>query len=257
MKTGRAINDHDTDETAGTEREEQTLVWMKDWVEPHGCKQSDSNLVYTGDVPMNDMWREYEAEIDKIIEPLGERQFRRVWNRHMGTFCHKRRRKPFGTCADCTGYKARIHRNARDPTELLLVKEKYYDHLNMQKLERQIYYKHRMKGLRGDAVSVIMDGMDQSKLIMPHTKVKPKDVANFLETKITGVLVHGKRFDAYISEPQVASDSNLNLTCLHSTLMKLRRDAPGGVLPRKLYLQVDGGTKNKNKWMISYLKFLC
>ena len=38
--------------------------------------------------------------------------------------------------------------------------------------------------------------------------------------------------------------------------MKLRRDAPGGVLPRKLYLQVDGGSENKNKWMISYLSLL-
>ena len=38
--------------------------------------------------------------------------------------------------------------------------------------------------------------------------------------------------------------------------MKLKRDAPGGVLPRKLYLQVDGGSENKNKWMISYLSLL-
>ena len=38
--------------------------------------------------------------------------------------------------------------------------------------------------------------------------------------------------------------------------MKLKRDAPGGVLPRKLYLQVDVGSENKNKWMISYLSLL-
>ena len=105
---------------------------------------------------------------------------------------------------------------------------------------------------------MMIDGMDQSKLILPHTKVPPKDASNLLETKITGVLVHGNRFDAYISEPQVPSDSNLNLTCLHSTLMKLRRGVPGGVLPRKLYLQVDpdGGSEIKNRWMISYLSLL-
>ena len=38
--------------------------------------------------------------------------------------------------------------------------------------------------------------------------------------------------------------------------MKLRRDAPGGVLPRKFYLPADGGSENKNKWMISYLSLL-
>ena len=106
----------------------------------------------------------------------------------MKRFCHKRRRKHFGTCLDCTGYmyKARIHRNARDPNELLLVKNEYYDHLDMQKTERRIYYKHRINGLRGEAVSVMVDGMDQSKLIIPHTKVPQKDVSNCLETKITG-----------------------------------------------------------------------
>ena len=102
---------------------------MKDWVELHGCKQPDSYIVYIDNdiVPMNDMWREYEAEIDKLIEPLGDHQ---VWKKHMGKFCHKRRRKPFGTCADCTGCKACIHRNARDPNELLLVKEEYLNHRN-------------------------------------------------------------------------------------------------------------------------------
>ena len=38
--------------------------------------------------------------------------------------------------------------------------------------------------------------------------------------------------------------------------MKLKMDAPGAVLPRKFYLQVDGGSENKNKWMISYLSLL-
>ena len=116
----------------------------------------------------------------------------------MKKFCHKRRRKPFGTCPDCTGYKARIHRNARDPNEPLLVKTEYYEHLDIQKEERGIYYKHRITGLRGEAVSMMIDGMGQSKLIIPRTKVPQKDVSNFLETKITGVLVHGKRVDAYI-----------------------------------------------------------
>ena len=64
-RTGRAIPDHDTDKTEGTEQEQQTLVWMKDWVEHHGCKQPDSEIVYIDDidVPMDDMWRENNEEI--------------------------------------------------------------------------------------------------------------------------------------------------------------------------------------------------
>ena len=259
QKTGKAVNDRDSKGPKyrqDSEKREQTVVWMKGWVGHHGCLQPDSEIVYIDDVPMDDMWKEYCEEMRDVIKPLESRQFRRVWQNNMTSFCHKRRRKPFGTCGECTGYKARIHKFARDKNELLIVKKEYFEHLDMQKEERGVYYHHRLKGLRGEGVSMMVDGMDQSKLVVPHTMVPPKDASNRLETKITGVLVHGKRFDAYISEPQVPSDSNLNLTCIHTTLMKLKRDAPGGVLPRKFYLQVDGGSENKNKWMISYLSLL-
>ena len=82
----------------------------------------------------------------------------------------------------------------------------------------------------------IIDDMDQSKLTLPHFKLNLKNTGNYLETTITGVLVRGQFFHAYISEPQVCSDSKLNLTCLHTILMKLRGDAKDAVLPRKLYL---------------------
>ena len=79
-----------------------------------------------------------------IIDPLGARQFRRVWDNNIKSFCHKslRRRKPFGTCTQRTGYKAQTHRFARDKNELLIIKKEYYGHLDMQKEERGVYYKH-------------------------------------------------------------------------------------------------------------------
>ena len=102
-------------------------------------------------------------------------------------------------------------------------------------------------------MSCIVDGMDQSKLTVPHFKLIPKDTSNFLETKITGVLFHGKRFDCYVSEPQVKHDTNLNLTAIHHSLMALLQEGP---LPRIFYVQVDGGSENKNRWMLSYLSLL-
>ena len=139
---------------------------------------------------------------------------------------------------------------------MLRIKAEFLEHLTMQKIEREIYYKHRAKGMKGEALSIIIDGMDQSKLTLPHYKLRPKGVAGFLETKITGVLVHAKVFDCYVSEPQVKHDSNLNLTCLHTTLMKVLESYEPGTSPRTLYLQVDGGSENKNQWMISYLSLL-
>ena len=75
-RTGKAINDRDTNDTKGSERQEQTLEWMKIWVGHYGCLQPDSPIVYIYDVPMDDMWKEYCEEMRDLIDPLGSRQFR-------------------------------------------------------------------------------------------------------------------------------------------------------------------------------------
>ena len=236
-----------------SERAEQTMSWCTDYIKLHGCQMPDSRLVYIDDISVRDLCGECAREVAPLIEPLKPRQFRRVWDKNFAMWCKKRARKPFGTCTDCAGYKARLAQNARDRETIGRIKSEYLAHLNEQKIERHLYYDHRKKGIRWEACSLIVDGMDQSKLVLPHYKLIPKDVANFLETKITGVLVHGKRFDCYVSEPQVKHNSNLNLTCIHNTLMELAKEGP---LPRVLYLQVDGGAENKNQWMVSYLSML-
>ena len=256
-KSGKNVPYHvEEKRLLGSERAAQTEKWCLDFIQLHGCQMPDSPLVYLDDIPLTDLCMQCAQELDAIIVPLGNRQFRRLWAKNFAKWCRKRARKPFGTCTVCAGYKARLAAAARDKAELQRIKEEFVQHLLMQKIERGIYYKHRAKGMKGEAISIIIDGMDQSKLTLPHYKLKPKDVAGFLETKITGVLVHGKCFDCYVSEPQVKHDSNLNLTCLHNTLMKLLKSYESGTSPRILYLQVDGGSENKNQWMISYLSLL-
>ena len=253
-KKKKTVRSKEEKRTEGSERSEQTKVWMKDYIDMHGCMQPDSELVYIDDLALDDMAAQCAKEVEQVCTPLGNRQFRRLWNKVFAQWCRKRARKPFGTCTVCAGYKAKLCKFARDPNELTRLKAEFMEHLGMQKNERGVYYKHRFKGLRGLALSIIIDGMDQSKLTVPHYKLIPKDTSNFLETKITGVLVHGKVFNCYVSEPQVKHDSNLNLTCLHDTIMALLEQE--GELPRTLYLQVDGGSENKNQWMLSYLSLL-
>ena len=246
----------DQTSTQGSERGAQTIGWIKEWIDLHGCKMPDSDLVYVDDVPLGDLSHECATDLSPVCEPVGERQFRRLWQENFAVWCKKRARKPFGTCTVCAGYKARIAKHARDRNELARLKSEYSGHLAEIKKERQIYYEHRRKALVNAAISIIVDGMDQSKLTVPHHKLQPKDTGSFLETKITGVLVHGKCFDAYVSEPQVRHDTNLNLTCIHTTLMKVLATYPDGNHPRVLYVQVDGGSENKNKWMLAYLSLL-
>ena len=229
------------------------IEWTKEYIRHHGCCMPDSQYTYIDDVPFTKLHEDYAAETAGICAPVSVRHFSRLWWAHFRKSVRKRKRKPFGTCKTCMGYKKSISELVRDAQALRRMKEEYYAHLEEQKNERLSYYGRRMKGVSGSALSIIMDGMDQNKLILPHAKEHLKDTDGLVETKVNGVLVHGHFFDTYVVEPQVAHDSNLSITCLHRTLMKLFRK---GRVPSVLYLQVDGGPENKNQWMMSYLSLL-
>ncbi len=238
----------------GSEQSITTMQWIAEYTTLHGCKMPTCDDVYIDDISWDTIHAEYKEDCETMIIPLKMSQFRNIWEEE---FSHvkKRRRKPFGECTECAGFKTQLKELRNDPQTRDSVKQKYKSHLEHQKLERTSYYGRRWKGKRGAAHSIIMDGMDQSKTDLPHTETALKADGNMVETKITGILVHGRKFDCYVSEPQVKHDTNLALTCLHSTLSELW-DEDGDNGPEVLYLQVDGGSENKNQWMLAYLATL-
>lgn len=251
-----AILQADCEEAKGlgfTERNLTCEDWIRDYVAMHGCKMPDSEQIHIDNVPWNEIHEDYYQDTKGTCFPLKLSRFRSVWDtnfRHV----RKRRRKPFGECAECAGFKDQLQKLRKDPQQRDVVMKRYKGHLDHQKEERLAYYKRRKKGKWGSAISIIMDGMDQSKTDLPHTQTALKSDGDMVETKITGVLVHGRSFQCYVSEPQVKHDTNLSLTCLHDTLMKeLNSDEPE---VDTLYLQVDGGSENKNQWVIAYFVIL-
>ena len=247
--------DEDDKFLGGSEQSITTMKWIAEYTTLHGCKMPTCEDVYIDDIAWDEIYDEYKDDCKNMILPLKISQFRSIWEEE---FVHvkKRRRKPFGECTECAGFKTQLKELRNDPKARDVVKKKYKSHLEHQKLERTSYYGRRWKGKRGAAHSVIMDGMDQSKTDLPHTETALKADGNMVETKITGILVHGKRFDCYVSEPQVKHDTNLSLTCLHNTLSELWDEEGPENRPDILYLQVDGGSENKNQWVLAYLATL-
>jgi hypothetical protein len=133
-------------------------------------------------------------------------------------------------------------------------------HLEMQEAERQRLAKHRQKARHNPTkyTSVIVDGMDQSKTILPHFRRVPKDSkikeGNFVKVHVVGAKVIGNECKAYafLMFDNFKSDSNCMLTVLHKVILKMARP-----LPRVLFLTLDNTTKeNKNKYVLAYLSFL-
>ena len=109
-------------------------------------------------------------------------------------------------------------------------------------------------------MSVIIDGMDQSKASLPHLKKVNKSAANLwrLRTHITGVIVHGHGSEGYVDFLQWPHDPNLTIDVLLRVLKEyLPQIAKSGGLPAKLYLQLNNCVReNKNKFVLTFLALL-
>ncbi len=103
-------------------------------------------------------------------------------------------------------------------------------------------------------MSVIEDGMDQSKTKLPNFVNVSKTVSQMykLRTHITGVLVHGLGAYAFIDLHEFTHGSNMTIEAL-MTILFIYRDQ----LPPVLYIQLDNAAgSNKNRFVLGFLSFL-
>ena len=127
--------------------------------------------------------------------------------------------------------------------------------------QRKRYHDIRNRAETDSSImSVIIDGMDQSKASLPHLKKVNKSAANLwrLHTHITGVIVHGHGSEGYVDFLQWPHDPNLTINVLLRVLKEyLPQIAKSGGLPAKLYLQLDNCVReNKNKFVLTFLALL-
>ena len=105
-------------------------------------------------------------------------------------------------------------------------------------------------------MSIIIDGMDQSKTDLPHLSRKNKSACNMwvMRTHLTGALVHGRRSFAFVDLHLWPHDSNLSSNIL---LQILHQQTASGKLPRTLCLQLDNCFReNKNQFFFGFIALL-
>lgn len=129
--------------------------------------------------------------------------------------------------------------------------------------ERKKYHSHREKSRTSPDkyMTIIVDGMDQSKTNLPYTKVIAKSTSGLwkLRTHVTGILIHtkapcGKLAYAFVDLLLWPHDSNLTMTVLYNVLTDYTRSHD---LPENLYLQMDNTIReNKNKYVLGFCAIL-
>ena len=88
--------------------------------------------------------------------------------------------------------------------------------------------------------------------------------AEQLKFKTVGMHVHGiGGYYLYVADPTLPGNANLNLECLHLTLLDLQRRSTLPIeqnglprLPSELTIQVDGASDNKSQVVFMYAEWL-
>ena len=137
-------------------------------------------------------------------------------------------------------------------------------YFNKFRKERENYHHHRYKAKRHPEkyVTIILDGMDNSKTHLPRERRISKEHANVsrLKSHVVGAIVHsglsshGKEIFACLDLFEWPHDPNLTANALICVLDKFNR--LHGLAP-VLYLQLDNCVReNKNNVIICFLALL-
>jgi hypothetical protein len=149
----------------------------------------------------------------------------------------------FVCCKVCTSYQTRILK-AKTHAERENLKQLRLQHVEKQRQERINYYSHREAAIAcpDHVLSIIMDGMDQSKTSVPLYSRRTSDRA--MGFRLVGVKVHGIGNYVYLVDSTVKGGANLMTEILRLTLLDLEKQNKLPTLNPILYLQLDNCSEN-------------
>ncbi|XP_028416665.1 uncharacterized protein LOC114540736 [Dendronephthya gigantea] len=219
--------------------------------ESSGQRKTKRSLNYEGDSEVsddNECWFERKVVFVDVLKNCSE--YDRLENR-------------FTKCDHCTNYKKQLEATM-NKAKRKAIQELLDEHIERVMNERRKYHLHRYKARRSPSkyLTIILDGMDQSKTDVPNLRRVCKSTANLqkLRTHLVGTIMHsglcpmGKLFHGMFDLFQWKHDSNLTMNILIK-LLALLNDRYG--LPPILNLQVDNcWRENKNKYVLTLLSLL-
>ncbi|GBG82102.1 hypothetical protein CBR_g34382 [Chara braunii] len=241
---------------------QQILAWLHEYFQYNKESMPNSDQFHLSDtLRRRDVYDFFKRDCKELYtnKTLPSRSgFMTIWRVH----CPKvliPALKRFSVCSTCLKIKT-CHSQATSVFEREMFGKALEKHQLMQAEERQNLSKHRHKASShpSEYVAMIIDGMDQSKSVLPHFTEVPKDSklkeGNFVKVHVVGAKVPGlsSNASATVFFDNFKSDSNCMLIVLHRQISQL--PVP---FPSVLYLTLDNTSKeNKNKFVLSYLVFL-
>ena len=219
-----------------------------------------------------DVWHQYSAfEEHEGRQPASLATFMKVYKKIFGTYLKYRDRTEHAQCNSCALLRRKIKESSSRADRLAQVRE-YSMHILHQWMDRQVYWKlralsqrffqaeitHIPRQLAGDnlyssVITVICDGMDQSKLRVPrivgrHSKILEQLFRPTLH--LSAIWVHGWRLYLPIADESLKKDSQTQLETLARALSEL---CVAKGLALGLHFQQDNCFREgKNQYMLCF-----
>lgn len=165
----------------------------------------------------------------------------------------------FTKCSTCEGFRDKLAEAARNRTETNAILRDRKRHHDFVARERRAYFMNQERAILtpDQAMSIIMDGADQSAFGLPHFTTITKDTrGHALKVKLIGLLQHDgqSRLNLYTMTENFETGANHVIETLHRFISS---KMCGGTIPNELYVQVDNCTReNKNRFFFAYVESL-
>jgi hypothetical protein len=207
-----------------------------------------------------DLYLEYKKEIQKHADVVTLSRFYELWC-VLFPYCVNR---PWcnvpGKCETCFMISQARNAQFQDHLTQKLLQQLHAIHRGGLFMRERAAYKDRVLAVLSQnpqhktKMSIIIDGMDQSHCACPYYGSQ-NSFSDAITQHITAVKEHGHGVTIYRTLGTVSKGANLTIYCILAQIESWRI-RNGNRYPEELYLQLDGGSENANKYLIGMLELL-
>ena len=193
-------------------------------------------------------------------DTISKGHFLRLWQQRFPHMKVAKLKGTFPMCSVCAALTGNIKAASTAHASARLVRHRE-EHLVLQRDQRLQYYSNRLFAIENpdEALSLIIDGMDQGKTYLPlMTRRQKNDRLKMMKQKIMGVLVHGHGKYLYVGHLPLKLGANFTLECLWRTFNKLGDELRllGRHLPKKICIQMDNASDNKAMAVLAFAAYM-